>query len=467
MGELRAKINIGPAIIATVCIAAIIAAAVFLPGARLSFMLPATALGAALALWIYSNCTFRTEFGYAVLMVGYTLVVCGIFWNINYYTSGGELGYGNPLLLNNDHGTDWWGAVNRLYGDRIPEDDFWYIGPNRYYGYLIQALLFVFGRDIGVPLMFNAFCYPLAIILIGAISWKTTKSRTTASVTMLVATLMCYFMEQATVLIKDVPLTMCVAAVAFVMVRWLSRPVNCGDIVLVCFALIGISFLRANFLLMIVLGTLIFFVRRRNFDYKYLWLAAGCLLMFFIIHWLFWAPNVADNVGVAYGSGVFDHHANVRAWDTVLEDDYEAMPVWRRVLWLPASVAVQFLIPFPWNFTRDMIYGPTQAVAHFGYFWYYAGAVLIYWIFATRRKSPLSIGRLVIWGVLLTVLTAYMTSGRVSRYCLLYLPMLLPAVGYTLVNFYRQKSFWIWIATFSAMLVPVLLICHKMQMSAL
>ena len=453
-------------IVGAICVAAILAAAFCLPGARLSFLLLAAFIGGSIAVGAYSQCRFRTPAGMAIIMAGYTLVVVGIIWNINYYTEvlGGT--YFNPVLENTDHRTDWLWARHWLDGRPIVEAD--NVMGIRYLSYAAAALMWLFGRDIGVPLMLNAFCYPLAITLIGAITFQISESKKVATIGMAVASLMCYFMAEATVLLKDVPLTMCIAAVVWVVVKW-SKPTNAisaKDIVLVALALIGAGFLRANIMAMLSIGCIIYAVRNRERRRAFCWLAIGCAAVFAVMHTFFSFPNIAVQSNIHYDNGVFVHNQQVMAYDNIIEEEYFKMPVWKRLLWLPASVVVQFLIPFPWNFARDMIFGPFMVVAHISYFWYYAGAVLIFWIFAKSRRSPKTLQNLVVWGVILTIITAYVTNGRVSRYCLVYLPMLLPAVAITINNCLRERKFWIWLGIFTLILVPTLIVCHHLQMSA-
>lgn len=448
-----------------VCCAAIVAVALIFPGARLGFMLPAAAVCGAVALLAYLSCPFRTQAGAAVVILGYTLVVCGIFININYFTEvlGGS--YSHPVLINEDAHADWFRAMNILYGEPI-------VNPRevvviRYISYSAAALMWIFGRDIGVPLMFNALCYSMAVILVGAIAWQLTRSKKTATVAIAVTTLMCYLMAEATVFLKDVPLTMCMGAVALVMVRWrMHSRVTSGDILLLVPAVAAIAFLRTNMLMMVVLGLIVFAIRRRRIDMRFVWTAAGCVAAFFVVHIAFFAPDPSANIAPSEQTMSLFVTSNSQAFADMIGEEYHAMPLWKRLLWLPASVLVQFLIPFPWNFMRDTVFGPTIAVAHFGYFWYYAGAVLVYWIFALSRRAERPMQLLVFWGVLLYVATAYMNNGRVSRYCLPFLPLLLPAVASALTDSLRQRSFWIWMAVFTALLVPTLVVCHHLQMSA-
>lgn len=79
------------------------------------------------------------------------------------------------------------------------------------------------------------------------------------------------------------------------------------------------------------------------------------------------------------------------------------------------------------------------------------------------RRSPGNERRLVAWGVVLTAGIALMTSGRVSRYCLPLLPLLLPAAASAVVYARRERSLQIWMGVFVALMVPGLVICYKLQ----
>lgn len=406
--------------------------------------------------------------------MAYALVVSGILVNINYFTevSGGSYAY--PVLQNTDSNADWVQAMHRLYGDAKPDARF--MGRIRNYSYVVEFFCWVFGRDIGMPMLFNALCYAFSLILIGGIAWQLSESRRMATIAMACAALMCYMMVQATVLLKD---SMVVAAMSAIALAWArmgrQRKFDALDFWLLAIGIGIIGFVRANMLLMVGAGALIFALRgipgrrpvRSWLDARYAWVFLAVVAVFIATRIVFpHTPQVAENIEVHHNTGVFVHHQYVAPWDDMLADDYEDMSIGRRLLWLPASVVVQFLIPFPWNFARDMVFGPTECVAHFGYFWYFAGALFLYWLFAAWKESPESLRRLAVWAILLTAVTAYMTSGRVSRYCLPFLPMILPASAWVLDRCAACRSLWIWLAVFAAFLAPTLIVCHHLQMSA-
>lgn len=455
------------------CVAVVAAVAILFPGARFAFLLPAAAVCGVGIMSIYSQCRFRSTAGAAILLAAYTLVVCGIIININYYTavSGGT--YAAPVLANIDMATDWSRAVHDTYGEPLAEQR-----QIRNYSYIISALLFAFGRDIGCPLIFNALCYGLTLIMFGAIAWQLTNNTTIATAAIAIAALMCYLMVQATVLLKDVPVTMCFAAVCLSLtsLRNARGSSLMWIILLAALATALTGFLRANVLLMLIVGYAIFalsalIAHNPRALYSCIGLCALAALIFAIMKTTLHYPSIAENID-GRSVGVFVHGTNTAAWDNMLPNEYMELTIWQKLVWLPASIAVQFLIPFPWNFSRDMVFGATEAVAHFGFFWYYAGAAFIFFLwmsiarfrnFAFANPHRLDMLALALWAVCLTAITAYMTSGRVSRYCLPYLPMILPCVVWTICTYWRRRSLWVWLAAFTILLVPTLFICHHLQ----
>lgn len=442
--------------------------AVLLPGARLTFLLPAAAVSELLIYAVFCHRPYYGKTGWLILLAGYTLIVCGIIWNIHYYTleSGGTFAF--PVLQNNDAHSDWTNAVNWLYGDVEIDTRF----GERYYKYLIIALLWLFGRDIGVPLMFNALMFSSVVMLIGSITWTMIRKSQTSVVAMGVTSLICYLMTQSTVLIKDVILAAAMSTVVLVLVRlFVKSKLNALDIVGIVLAMTSVTFLRPNIMPMIMIGiAILFFPIKREKNYfrrccYLLGILVVCIGLFVYMKYNFETPSARMAIMRTQSTSFIFYDPNVMAWNEMLPDEYDDMSYWQKFVWLPASALVQFLVPFPWNFSRDMIFGPTMCVAHFGYFWYFTGAILAFWLVVYSRRSPQPMLQLVIWGILLTLITAYLTSGRISRYCLPYLPMFIPAVAYTLSNYYKDKRLWIWLAIFSVVLGITLVVCHNLQMA--
>lgn len=448
-----------------VCFALVATCLCVWQGARFGFVLPAYAMVCGVVAIVYRQCAWRSLPGAYVLLAMTTLSTCGAIINVNYFTTVFSSGLDSPVLFNWDASTDWYRAMYCLGLTNDPGSF-----SSRHLAHIAAALMRVFGTDITVPIMFNVLCYPLALIVMGSVAFTLTSSRKVALATLVAGSLMCYFYTQSTWLIKDVPVTLCVGTCALVLARWRSRTdaAKVSDVVLLAVAMAALLFLRANFMYVIALGAAMMAVRRG--PWRLDWRMVAVAVVAVALRWGY--DMVYDSVS-AQALLTVDGHTTLnhvkpptRAWDNMHGKSYEDLAVWQRLLFLPASVLVQFLIPFPWNFTRDTIFGPTMFVAHFGFFWYYAGALIVYWLFGAWRGGTPTMRLVVVWGIVMTVMTAWMSAGRVSRYCLPYLPLLLPAAGYVAVNLWRRRSLWIWLGVFTALLVPTLIVCHHLQMTA-
>lgn len=396
------------------------------------------------------------------------LLTIGVVVNIWYFTteSGGTLS--SPVLQNWDARRTWEKSLNVVAGTPLSDPFFAYDTPGLLYG----ALMRLTGVSILYPLMFNVLCALLAICCVGRITILLTGRRDTACLAMLMMGLMCYFMVQATVLIKDCPVTLASALMVLCYIgplcRQDGRP-GVAEVLFMSVAVVLTVFFRQNMLMLFAAGAIFFVVRGADARRTALWAAvvlAVCTVAKYLAQMVLPVVELRDIIVHDRGLDMILVEPKTLAWDNFI-GDYPALSVWRKLALLPLSILLQFLIPFPWNFGRDMVFGPTLAVAHFGYFWYFAGALVLYWIASLSRRSPAAMCRVVAYGMFLTVITAYVTSGRVSRYCLPYLPMLIPAAAYTAVTAWRRRSLRLWLAVFAALLLPGLCVCHYLQMRAL
>ncbi len=461
-----------PVAVAAVLLSAVVVLSYLLPGVDRFGMLLATVCIAGIAAAVYSRCDSRSTAGWYTLAAALTLSMAGTIVSVWYFTtaSGGTLE--NPVLNNFDAARDWAWGCHYAFGDDVPPEYYATGG-----GYRVAACLAVLGRSVASPIFLNVLCYVLAVIAVGCVAWKSTGDRRTATAAMIITASMGYLLAQSTVIIKDVPVTLLMACTAYVFVCRANGAANASlkitHTVMLVSALLLLGILRHNILFMVALGAVIFAVRRGGIDWPLIGVAIiAVAVRSAMLQWALPPTGTAMQVVTAESSAeIILTNPYTMGYDSML-GDYTTMPFYRKLLWLPASVVVQFLIPFPWNWTRDVIFSPVQAVAHCGYMWYAAGALILYWIGSSRRReSSVALRRLVLWGVLLTVLTAYISSGRVSRYCLPYLPMLLPAAADVVVSACAargvRRSLTLWLGIFAAALAVTLIICHSLQSSFL
>lgn len=399
--------------------------------------------------------------GSVVLLVLGTLSLCGDIINVNYYAVAHGAVVAYPVLENFDAWRDWSWACTFVYGDPAPDT---YV---RCFSYVVAALLWLFGRSIAVPIIFCSLCYLCAVALTGAIAWRLTRNRAIATTALVMAGVMCFLFAQSTILIKDCPVTLCFAVVIYMMVKWTEADSKCRvvDFAILFLAIVMLGLLRVNALSMIAVVVLAMaFVMKAPRRMMAAGVIVFCLLWYWIVNNVLLPKTISIMLTVQSDPSALMILPNTYAAPLErLTGDYTALPFYTKILFLPLTTAVQALLPFPWNFSRDMIFGPVEAVAHFGFPWYFVQALILYWLATMLRNAARPMQIVVFAGVAFTVATAYITSGRIARYCLPYLPMLIPAAASALVVCRKKRSLWIWLGIFTLILAVTLVICYNLQ----
>lgn len=402
----------------------------------------------------YRGAGFRMASGLWLLLAAATLLFVGATVNINLYTTvlGGSPSH--PVLENNDAALAWRKALEWLYDGHTT----WFRT-----AYPTAAMIWLFGRDILVTLMPGLTGALLTIVLTGAIARRLTGRDDMAFGAMLALAMMCYFMVQATVLIKDVPLTLAVALAALGFLRLrddVPRRALTWAMIVAAAALMWLY--RPSSLMFMVLGALVFAVRRRRVDFRFLGVAVVAFAVAASVK-LTMTTSFSPTTDLSLNGYIAPQEEQGLA--ARLLGEYSFLPAAVKVALLPATMFMQFLIPFPWGFTAHNIFGPTMSVAHCQYTWYLAGALLLYYICVLARRSPGAMVRLVIWAVVWYAVTAYLYAGRISRYCLPALPLVMPAVSYTAIIAWRRRSLRVWLGVFVILLAATLTVCHSTHAS--
>lgn len=437
---------------ALVCLAVVMLATVIWPGVLAWRVALSFAVLGALTALAWRACAWRSYAGAMLLLTVLTLLLCGVVINVNYYTlcSGGSLTH--PVLLNTDAYEGWWAGVALIAED---------VRPNYFVCYPTYLILILFARDIFLAILPGVMSALLTLVAVGELTWRLTGRRDMALTAMVAMSTICYFLVQATVLIKDVPLTLAMTLMGLGLVRLVqgSRHAGITWTFLAASVVITATY-RPNMLFFYVLGAAIFAVRRRP-EWRLGLIAAAAVGAWLVVDVL--VPGNPHPVELALGAEKLDFvEVKTMAWDNVA-GNYSSFPVWKKLCLLPASMVLQFLIPFPWNWARDTIFGPTVAVAHFGFPWYLAGGVFLYWLFTQMRRSPELMVRLAIWAAILYTAIAYSYNGRISRYYMPEIPLIMPAVAFTLITAWRQRRFRVWMAVFCGLMALALLVCHYLH----
>lgn len=451
---LRANITI----LTCLSLAAIVLA--LRPGMSVMSMCVGLAIAGAMILIARARCVWFGEAAATVTALAATISLSAVAININYFTvaSGGTLA--NPVLQNYDAMRDWAWACNIAWGDALPDYIYYYAPAGRVYAWL----MLVFGRSIGVPLVFISLCYTATVIMTGAVTWRLTASKRTANVAVVMCAVMCYLLAHSAVLLKDCPVTLAWALMAWFMAAMCSeRRLGAADWIAIALAGALLMLFRPNGLLMLIVP---FVVMLPAMSRRHRLTVPALVVVAVALRYVSWSADIVNSI--AHTAMADDTTAMIltNQYTAPLDNitgDYPLLPFYIKLLWLPVTVGLLFLLPFPWNFGRDMIFGPAESVAHFGFFWYIAGILVAYYLFSRQRPAGQAMFLMTIAGVVLYVFIAYVTGGRVSRYCLPLLPMLLPPAAATLDVCYRRPTLWRWMGCSGACIAAALILAHNLQ----
>ena len=411
------------------CSAFLVAMLFVFPGAPVLQTMIMLLVIAAISAACYRLMCPPEALGEYTLLAVWTLLGFGLIVNVWYFTTvnGGTIEA--PVLFNDDAATVW----RQLRKISENHDSF---SVYRMHGYASLLYMLSLGTvpRIHILLGLNAFAIILTIIISGAIAQRL--CRRGASVAMLLLACICYFVASGVILIKD-------AAVCLVMALWLyavsCKSYNKLDFYLLALVAIGLgAWIRPHLLPFMALAVLVIAIdgfRRR-------WPAALAMIAAIILIYV-----CLDGLGIeskVTGSS-FDIEggapSRLAAYRSVLAD-YPSLSLWQKLLALPFTLTVQYLTPLPWAFTRDIPFGPSNILAHFSYPWYAIGGIILIFFVIGYRKAPKKVYLLAVFGALACAVTALVTGGTVSRYCLPWLPAFIPAASWVISSrIYKTKQF--------------------------
>lgn len=432
--------------------AAIIAVAalmVVFPGENyMPQLLRMTGAGAVAAL-CYRLTGNTDKAGYYTLTAFWTLLAAGVTLNIWYFTtySGGTPIA--PVLLNDDASISW-AQMTALLDDSSSG----VVSHRRGYGTFLALISCGQRLSIGTLLCTNMLAVLLAIVLTGAAAARMAHTddaklrARTATIAMIFTGGVCYFLASGAILIKD---AICQLIMSVVLFTFYGRSLKM-TVGLLLAALVAIL-VRPNILPFMALAALLSMplLSRKGMAATIVFALALCASFFWQAH----HEAVVLPLDPADGNTMFDlgNDANGRlnAYSQV-SGYYEATGVMHKIMLLPFSLCVQYLTPLPWAFGRDIVFGPSLAWSHFALPWYALGCIIIFFI-SKIFKAPRPISLAFIFGVSAWVITAFMTGGTVSRYCLPWLPFLVPAATWTVTSGKcRTKAFRNWAIIYGILL---------------
>ena len=436
---------------------ALVAAILYIfPGAGLLTMLIKYLGVWAVTVFAYKQLCPCNIGGFYSMLVMWTMLAVGVTINIWYFTtySGGTV-Y-SPVLVNDDASTAWTQMTTVLSGT---ESDVSLA--RRGYGSLLAMLCGRNTPSIATLLCFNMLATMIAVVLTGAATAAMlrrageipeSKLARAACTAMIMTGGVSYFLTTGTILIKDAFCCLAMATVLYALFGVRGSAVKWTLLVASAFLAMLI---RPNMLVFIALASIFSLYSGRRYDI--LPTIAFCIVLAGVYIWQSHSGQASAVIDTNDGTTSFwlgrnNGTTRLEAYSTI-GGGYENLPILRKIVLLPFTLSVQFLTPLPWAFTRDAVFGPALSWAHFSLPWYALGGLLFYFLFFRLRRSPRNVQAAFAFALAAWAMTAFITGGTVSRYCLPWLPFLVPAAVWLFSSGQTSaRSFRIWMWSYAALL---------------
>ncbi len=122
-----------------------------------------------------------------------------------------------------------------------------------------------------------------------------------------------------------------------------------------------------------------------------------------------------------------------------------------RIILLPFTSAVQYLMPIPWHMFNHLDLGQFHWYGHLSFGWYFVGGSIIgFYVLQWFRKSGRGLNRWALWWILCYMGVAYYSAGTVARYYLPFIPLGVPialhfiySIKNGLIAMKTAKLYWI------------------------
>lgn len=437
-------------------LAIVIAMLIIFPGSDAAAMLLRL-----VGVWVVAQAVYRltcpqSRGAQIAILVFTTLLACGVILNLWYFTTASGGTDTAPVLINDDSATAWYEMQLALSG--LPRTDVARAGLGVFLSWLSWG---------GIPQISALLCMTmlaalLAIVLTGATAAamqpvESFRARTCTWAMILMGSVT-YFLVSGTILLKDAWMVLAIAMTVYAVFgcrsAW-SRYILMVAAFGLMYAIRGAQLAYVAVLLAIAIPVL---PRSRRTGTAILAaVASGLYILTLYIGTQHIILDIADDT---LNFNIHEGPSERLAAYSAIAGDYPNLSTLQRLLRLPFSLAVQYLTPLPWAFGRDTIFGPTQALSHFSLPWYAIGGILLYCLFFCMRALPRSTSGMLIFGALAMAATAYVTGGTVSRYCLPWLPAMIPAAAMFMTDrMWRRRSFVVWYPTYGVLLVAALIVC--------
>ncbi len=425
---------------------------------------------------IYSHSRYWCHAGHWLLLAVGSLLAMYVVLSIKVCTVDVEYTLEEPLLYS-DSGSYYAWALSH-YDGRCPEPKLPFKGLPLFMLWQWRVL----GVSIAWPLALNYMFTMLTIVMTGKVACRMlcrkftdVQPSTIATMAMLLVSFMGFLISQGLRIQKEAGCALGLLLVGYTLAgmasgETLTRSHRYRDIAIFVTGCLLMAMVRTNFVYFAVAGAIMMTFSNRRANWKYgamlAVLAAVITVAFSIMFSYSFGQQYrtidgGDAMALAYKTGVVQQpYANIIG-------DYYHYPEWKRLLLLPVTAGVQFVIPFPWLYDYS---GATifALLPRFRLMWYFVGGACLHYFLYITILHPKSnnLGMWAWWPLALFMIIAFITGGSVSRYALPLQPLFVVIALYVLLKVKRghyRRSFTLWMIIYAFVLVAILVMCYNAQ----
>ena len=425
---------------------------------------------------IYSHSRYWCRAGHWLLLAVGSVLAMYVVLSIKACTVDVEYTLEEPLL-HSDSGSYYAWALSH-YDGRCPEPKLPFKGLPLFMLWQWRVL----GVSIAWPLALNYMFTMLTIVMTGKVACRMlcrkftdVQPSTIATMAMLLVSFMGFLISQGLRIQKEAGCALGLLLVGYTLAgmasgETLTRHHRYRDIAIFVTGCLLMAMVRTNFVYFAVAGAIMMTFSNRRANWKYgamlAVLAAVITVAFSIMFSYSFGQQYrtidgGDAMALAYKTGVVQQpYANIIG-------DYYHYPEWKRLLLLPVTAGVQYVIPFPWLYDYS---GATifTLLPRFRLMWYFVGGACLHYFLYITILHPKSnnLGMWAWWPLALFMIIAFITGGSVSRYALPLQPLFVVIALYVLLKVKRghyRRSFTLWMIIYAFVLVAILVMCYNAQ----
>ena len=340
----------------------------------------------------------------------------------------------------------------------------------------------VLGASIAWPMAMLYMFTLLTIVMTGKVACRMLcrkfddiQPSTIATVAMLMVSLMGFLISQGLRIQKESGCALGLLLVGYTLAgiargETLTKRDRYRDIAIFVTGCLLLSMLRTNFTYFAVVGAIMMSFANKRAYWKYGVMLAVIAVLLAVAFSIIFSYSLEHQYSTIDGGDAMAHDFRVgiaqQPYFSII-GDYYYYPVWKRLLLMPVTAGVQYVIPFPWlyDYSHATIF---SLLPRFRPMWYFVGGVCLHYFLYITILHPKSnnLGMWAWWPLALFMIIAYITGGSVSRYVLPLQPLFVVIALYVLLNVKQgnyRRSFTIWMIIYAFILVAILVVCYSAQ----